>query len=102
MQTNTLKKTIIMLGLGIVLLAPAAAMACACQGNQYRTGTGAVTMEEAGQITTNYLNTIDSRLTAGKIRLEGQTYLVDVNDAEGNPVAKLSIDMLTGAIKPVF
>ena len=85
-----------------VIIAPVSAFACACAGNQYRTGTGTVTTEEAGQITANYLSTIDTRLSAGEIRLEGQIYLVNIQDEEGNPVAKLSIDMLTGAIKPIF
>jgi hypothetical protein len=97
-----MKKILITIALFAVIIAPVSALACACQGNQYRTGTGAVSMEEAKQITANYLSTIDSRLSADDISLEGQIYLVSVTDENNNPVAKLSIDMLTGAIRPVF
>ena len=59
-------------------------------------------MDEAEQISANYLTTIDTTLSSGEITLDGQTYLVEINDDNGNHVAKLSIDMLTGAIRPVF
>lgn len=97
-----MKKIILTVALLAVMIIPVSALACGCEGNQYRTGTGLVTMDEARQITTNYLSTIDGRLTAGDIRLEGQTFYVDVKDETEKPVAKLSIDMLTGAIRPVF
>jgi hypothetical protein len=97
-----MKKILLMMALLAVIIAPVSALACGCQGNQYRTGTGVVEMEEAKQITANYLSTIDSRLSADDISLEGQIYLVSVTDENNNPVAKLSIDMLTGAIRPVF
>jgi hypothetical protein len=97
-----MKKIVITMALLAVIIAPVSAFACACQGNQYRTGTGVVNMEEAKQITANYLSTIDSRLSADDIRLEGQMYIVSVTDENSQPVAELSIDMLTGAIRPVF
>lgn len=97
-----MKKSILILALLAVLIGPVSAFACACQGNQYRTGTGPVTMAEAQQITQNYLSTIDAHLSADEITLKGQTYYVDVKDDEGKNVAKLSIDMQTGSIRPVF
>jgi hypothetical protein len=97
-----MKKIVITMALLAVIIAPVSAFACGCQGNQYRTGTGLVSEEEAKQISTNYLNTIDTRLSADDIRLEGQAYLVNIKDENGNPVAKLSIDILTGDIRPVF
>ncbi len=97
-----MKKMFIVIALLAVIIAPVSALACACQGNQYRTGTGPVSMEEAQQITTNYLSTIDTRLSAEEITLEGQSYFVNVKDENGNPVARLSIDKLTGAIRPEF
>lgn len=97
-----MKKKLLLFAFLVVLIAPVSALACACQGNQYRTGSGLVTMDEARQITTNYLSTIDAHLSADNIILQGQTYYVDVKDEEGKNVAKLSIDMVTGAIRPVF
>ena len=97
-----MKKIAITMALLAVIIAPVSALACGNQGNQYRTRTGVVSMEEAQQISANYLNTIDTRLSADDIRLEGQAYLVSIKDENSNPVAKLSIDMLTGAIRPVF
>ena len=97
-----MKKIILTMALLAVIIIPVSAFACGCGGNQYRTGTGLVTTEEAQQITANYLSTIDTRLTAGDIQLEGQIFYVDVKDENENPIAKLSIDMLTGAIRPVF
>lgn len=99
---ETMKKMFITVALLAVIIAPVSAFACACGGNQYRTGTGPVSMEEAKQISSNYLSTIDTRLTADEIRLEGQAYLVNIKDENDNPVATLSIDTTTGAIKPVF
>ena len=97
-----MKKTLLSLTLLALIIAPVSAFACGCQGNQYRTGTGIVSMDEAKLITTNYLGTIDTRLSAGDITLEGQTYYININDENGQHIAKLSIDMLTGAIRPVF
>ena len=97
-----MKKLLLVAVLTAILIAPVAALACGCQGNQYRTGTGVVTLDEARQISANYLSTIDSRLLAEDIQLEGQTYQVNVKDQDGKPVAKLSIDMLTGSIRPIF
>ena len=97
-----MKKVILTMALLAVIIIPVSAFACACQGNQYRTGTGLVTMDEARQITASYLGTIDTSLSAGDIQLQGQTFYVDVKDADDKPVAKLSIDMLTGEIRPVF
>lgn len=97
-----MKKIALTIALLAVLIAPMSALACGCDGNQYRTGTGVVTMEEAKQITANYLTTIDTRLSAGDIQLEGQNYYVTVNDENNKQVARLSIDMLTGSIRPVF
>lgn len=82
--------------------APLSAMACGSQGNQYRTGTGLVTPEEAEQITANYISTIDTNLQVGKVSFDGQTYVVNVDDNSGKLVAKLNIHMLTGEIRPVF
>ena len=84
------------------LLVPGIARACGCQGNQYRTGTGLVTYEEAEAITRNYLSTIDASLQPGTIELDGQIYSVQVTDDTGNQVAKLNIDMLTGDVRPAF
>jgi len=85
------------------LMLPAAAFACGCSGNSYRTGTGPVTMEEAQQITERYLATIDNgRLQPGDIQLNGSAYLVEIVDENGKSVARMNIDMLSGAIRPVF
>lgn len=97
-----MKKTVLTLALLALVISPVSAFACGCQGNQYRTGTGIVSIDEAKQITTSYLSTIDTRLSAGDITLEGQTYYININDENGQQIAKLSIDMLTGAIRPVF
>jgi hypothetical protein len=97
-----MKKIVITMALLAVIIAPVSALACGNQGNQYRTGTGVVSMEEAKQISAYYLSTIDTQLSADDIWLEGQIFFVNVTDENSNLVAKLSIDMLTGAIRPVF
>jgi hypothetical protein len=98
-----MKKMLITPLVSIALFAiPISAMACGSQGNQYRTSTGMVSPEEAGQITANYISTIDTNLQVGEVSFDGQTYVVNVNDDSGNPVATLNIHKLTGAIRPVF
>jgi hypothetical protein len=97
------KKNLLAAGIVISLSIPAAAFACGCQGNQYRTGTGPVSMEEAQQITLNYLSTIDDgSLRPGNIELDGNVYLVDILDAEDAVIAKLNIDMFSGAVQTKF
>ena len=59
-------------------------------------------MTEAEQISAYYLSTIDTQLSADDVHLEGQAYSVNVKDENGALVAQLSINMLTGDIKPVF
>lgn len=83
--------------------APATVLACACQGNQYRTGNGPVSLEEAQAITVNYLASIDNgNLRPGNVTLDGSTYVVDVFDESGNAVATLNINMYDGSIQPRF
>ena len=96
------KKRIISIALLLTLALPAYALACS-SGNNYRTGTGVVTRDEAKQMTQNYLASIDgAKFKPGDIQLNGRTYLVDVVDGTGNSVVKLNIDMLTGSLRPVF
>lgn len=98
-----MKKMLITPLVAIALFAiPVAAMACGSQGNQYRTTTGLVSPEEAGEITANYISTIDTNLQVGQVSYDGQAYIVGVNDDGGNPVATLNIHRLTGEIRPVF
>ncbi len=98
-----MKKLIMTPLVAILLFAlPLYAMACSVQGNQYRTSTGLVSPVEAVDITSNYISTIDANLSVGNISFDGQTYVVDVNDGDGNLVAQLNIHKLTGAIRPIF
>jgi hypothetical protein len=97
-----MKKLLLTMALLTIIIAPVSALSCGNQGNQYRTNTGPVSMDEAKQISAYYLSTIDSQLSADDLWLEGQVYLVSVTDENSNQVAKLSIDMLTGDIRPVF
>jgi hypothetical protein len=96
------KKGIIGVVLFLALALPAYALGCT-SGNNYRTGTGVVTKEEAKQMTLKYLASIDgARFKPGNIQLDGRTYLVDIVDESGNAVVKLNIDMLSGSLRPVF
>lgn len=96
------KKRLISIVLFLAIALPAYALGCT-SGNNYRTGTGVVTKDEAKQMTQNYLASIDgARFKPGDIQLDGRTYLVDVVDGTGNSVVKLNIDMLTGSLRPVF
>ena len=96
------KKRIISTVLLLALALPAYAIGCG-SGNNYRTGTGVVTKDEAKQMTQKYLASIDgAKFKPGDILLDGRTYLVDVVDGSGNSVVKLNIDMLTGSLRPVF
>lgn len=96
------KNRIISIVLLLTLALPAYTAACT-SGNNYRTSTGIVTMDEAQQMTQKYLASIDgARFKAGNIQLNGRTYLVDIVDMSGNSVVKLNIDMLTGNLQPVF
>jgi len=98
-----MKKILIMTLIFGGLVLPAAAFACGCSGNSYRTGNGPVSPEEAQQITERYLATIDNgHLKTGAIQQEGNAYLAEILDETGKPVAKMSIDALTGEIRPVF
>ena len=97
-----MNKILISMALFAVIITPVSSLACGSQGNQYRTGTGVVSLTEAEQISAYYLSTIDTQLSADDVRLEGQAYSVSVKDENGALVAKLSINMLTGDIKPVF
>jgi len=98
-----MKKILIMTLIFGGLVLPAAAFACGCSGNNYRTGNGPVSPEEAQQITQNYLASIDNgHLKPGVIQQEGNAYLAEILDETGKPVAKMSIDALTGEIRPVF
>ena len=98
-----MKKLIMTPLVAILLFAlPLYAMACGTQGNQYRTGTGLVTPPEAVDITNNYISTIDTSLTVGKVFFDGQTYVINVNGDDGKLVAKLNIHKLTGEIRPIF
>jgi hypothetical protein len=99
---KTWKKNFLAAGIILSLSGPVTALACGSQGNQYRTGTGLVTADEAEQITTNYISTIDTNLQVGDVSFDGQVYVVNVNDDNGNMIAKLNIHMLTGEIRPVF
>ena len=96
------KKKLISIVLFLAIALPTYALGCT-SGNNYRTGTGVVTKDEAKQMTQNYLASIDgARFKPGDIQLDGRTYLVDVVDGTGNSVVKLNIDMLTGSLRPVF
>jgi len=96
------KKRLISIVLLLAIALPAYAFGCT-SGNNYRTGTGVVTKDEAKQMTQKYLASIDgARFKPGNIQLDGRTYLVDVVDGTGNSVVKLNIDMLTGSLRPVF
>lgn len=96
------KKRLISIVLFLAIALPAYALGCT-SGNNYRTGTGVVTKDEAKQMTQNYLASIDgAKFKPGDIQLDGRTYLVDVVDGTGNSVVKLNIDMLTGSLRPVF
>jgi len=98
-----MRKTITAFVVALTLAAPAAVLACACQGNQYRTGTGYVTLQEAQTITMNYLTSIDNgSLRPGNISLDGSVYVVDVYDENGNAVATLNINMYDGSIQTRF
>lgn len=95
-------KKIISIVLFITIALPTYALGCT-SGNNYRTSTGVVTMDEAKLMTQNYLASIDgARFKPGNIQLDGRTYLVDIVDESGNAVVKLNIDMLTGSLRPVF
>jgi len=96
------KKRIISIVLLLAIALPAYALGCT-SGNNYRTGTGVVTKDEAKQMTQNYLASIDgAKFKPGDIQLDGRTYLVNVIDESGNAVVQLNIDMLTGSLRPVF
>jgi hypothetical protein len=96
------KKRIISTVLLLSLALPVYALGCT-SGNNYRTGTGVVSRDEARQMSQKYLSTIDgAKLQPGEIQLNGRTYLVDIVDGTGNSVVKLNIDMLTGNLQPVF
>ncbi len=96
------KKGLICALLIVTLALPAYGLACT-SGNNYRTKTGAVTQDEARQMTQNYLASIDgANLQPGNIQIDGRTYKVDVIDENGKSVVKMNIDMLTGDIRPVF
>lgn len=96
------KKRLISIVLLLAIALPAYSFGCT-SGNNYRTKTGVVTREEAQQMTQNYLASIDgAQLKPGQIQLDGRIYLVDVVDESGKSVVKMNIDMLTGAMRPVF
>jgi hypothetical protein len=96
------KKKLISIVLLLTIALPAYALGCG-SGNNYRTGKGVVSRDEAQQMTQNYLASIDgARLQPGDIQLDGRTYLVDVIDESGKSVVKMNIDMLTGDMRPVF
>lgn len=98
-----MKKTIISTLIVGGLMLPAAAFACGCQGNAYRTSTGPVSPEEAQVITQRYLSTIDNgSFHPGEIKFNGNVYLAPILDENDNTVANMSIDALTGEIRPVF
>ena len=96
------KKRLISIVLLLAIALPTYTLGCT-SGNNYRTGTGVVTKDEAKQMTQNYLASIDgARFKPGDIQLDGRTYLVNVVDSSGNAVVQLNIDMLTGSLRPVF
>ena len=96
------KKRLISIVLLLAIALQTYALGCT-SGNNYRTGTGVVTKDEAKQMTQNYLASIDgARFKPGDIQLDGRTFLVDVIDESGKSVVKMNIDMLTGDMKPVF
>ena len=96
------KKRIISIVLFLAIALPAYAFGCT-SGNNYRTSTGAVSQDEAKQMTQKYLASIDgAKFKPGNIQLDGRSYLVDVIDENGKSVVKMNIDMLTGDMKPVF
>ena len=98
-----MKKFLIMSLMFGSLVLPVAALSCGCGGNSYRTTTGPVSQQEAQQITERYLASIDNgTLHAGKIQLEGNAYLAEILNDQNKTVAKMSIDALTGDIRPIF
>ena len=100
---KTWKKSLLTAGIIVSLAIPVSALACGCQGNQYRTGSGPVSLGEAQQITINYLSSIDDgSLRPGRVELNGDAYLVDIIDAGGEIVAKLNINMYNGTIQTQF